>query len=100
MKAYIGETISAPSEEYMERVEGAWKKYVETGVLDRDAVRPIIAASWERCVSRGVDPFELDVFREVSDEECRQRMAKSYDLLETARPFLANLYRSLSEVGL
>ncbi len=100
LKTYIGETISAPSEEYLQKVESAWNKYVETGELDKHVVRPIIAASWERCLKQGVDPTRKRITMEVAEEESRQRMAKNSVFLEIARPFLANLYSSLSEVGL
>ncbi len=100
MKTYVGETISAPSEEYLEKVQAAWRKYAETGELDKDEVRPVIAASWERCADLGLDPFTRSIARAVAEEEVRRRMAESAVFHDIARPFLVSLYDSLKEVDL
>lgn len=100
MKTYMGEAISAPSEEYLENVQAAWRKYAETGVLNRDAVRPAVAASWERCVSLGLDPFTRNIARDIGEDEVSWRMTENATFLEIARPFLASLYNSLKEVDL
>jgi transcriptional regulator of acetoin/glycerol metabolism len=96
----MGETISAPSEEYLEKVQAAWRKYAETGVLDRDSVRPAIANSWERCARLGLDPCSRSIQTTVEDEGVRRRIIENEAFLETARPFMANLYNSLKEVDL
>ncbi len=100
MRNYIGERIAAPSEEYLDRVQAAWHEFVKTGKLDRDAVRPIIADSWERCAKLGTDPFVHRISKEISLEEHNQRMAEGHELIEVARPFLGNLYNALQEVEL
>lgn len=100
MKTHMGETISAPSEEYLEKVQAAWRKYAETGILDRHSVRSVVATSWERSASLGVDPFSRNIARHIAEEEVRRRMMENEAFLETARPFLANLYNSLKEVDL
>ena len=100
MKTYIGDTVAAPSEEYLEKVQAAWRRYTEDGVLDREIVRPIISASWERCTSLGVDPCTREITKDIPEEEIRRRRADNSVFMEIARPFLANLYNSLSEVDL
>ncbi len=100
MKNYIGERIAAPSEEYLEGVQAAWHKFIATGELNRDALRPIIADSWERCAKLGTNPVLRQIDKEVSSEERERRMSACHGLIEVARPFLGNLYNALQEVEL
>ncbi|MGN0078109.1 MAG: sigma 54-interacting transcriptional regulator, partial [Coriobacteriales bacterium] len=38
----------------------AWRLFMNTGVVDENVVRPVIARSWRRCRSAGVNPWSLE----------------------------------------
>ena len=36
----------------------AWMKFVTTGELEFETLRPEIAESWQRCYQAGIDPYD------------------------------------------
>jgi transcriptional regulator with PAS, ATPase and Fis domain len=42
---------------FRKKLENAWSNFIEKDSLDSVIVRPLIANSWSRCKSIGVDPF-------------------------------------------
>jgi len=34
-----------------------WEQFVESGELAADNINPVVAASWKRCYTSGVDPM-------------------------------------------
>ena len=53
----------------------AWKRAVNTGVIDETVLRPEIARSWKRCLEAELDPWsmnqppqDLELLRSVCDK--------------------------------
>jgi PAS domain S-box-containing protein len=92
-----------PTEELLNKNESfykAWKLFVTKNVLKRDLIREIIADSWERSKEYGVDPFTEKIEVELSKEELEERYKKFKPLLETAKPFMDSLYKTVGNTGL
>ncbi|MDY6796053.1 MAG: sigma 54-interacting transcriptional regulator [Actinomycetota bacterium] len=89
-----------PSERYWEIIRSEWERFLKTGKLDRNAVRPVIASSWERSLRLGVDPDLKFIDLEVPTAEKQRRFAKGAVLREVACPFLDNLFTSVRNMEL
>ena len=63
-----------------------------------DELRSVIARSWERCLSLGVDPSGQCPQR-ISDSELHARLEKNEPLLRAAAPFMESLYQFLQSSG-
>lgn len=54
----------------------AWRLFMNTGVVDENVVRPIIARSWRRCRAAGVNPWSLEF--PPANEKLLQEKRKIY----------------------
>jgi transcriptional regulator of acetoin/glycerol metabolism len=70
-----------------------WERFVRTGQLDVDALRPEIAQSWLRCRKAGTDPFQGRSRRRLDPMELARLLEKHKALIDVARPFMGNLYQ-------
>lgn len=68
----------------------AWQRFVESGVLMEDAVRKVIAASWQRCRRAGVNPYGGKGPR-LPEAQLKVRREKNAPLIRLARPFMKDL---------
>jgi transcriptional regulator with XRE-family HTH domain len=93
----IPDEMSAPFSR-MEQVQAAWAQYVD-GFPTRSAVRPVIADSWSRSQSHGVEPRPRPVqFRRLPAEALERRLAAQTELVSVARPHLRWVSRQLAAV--
>lgn len=67
-----------------------WQKFVKEDVL-MDSVNPIIGAAWQRCKRMNVDP-EDGLGKPVDRRAYEQALIDNKELLEIARPIMANLH--------
>jgi transcriptional regulator of acetoin/glycerol metabolism len=100
VKVHGNQPTFMPSEDYWDHISEAWHKFIKTGELDREAIRPIIASSWERCLQMGVDPYLRIIGQEVPAAGKEKYFRESGVLLEVAHPFLENLYASVRDMEL
>ena len=56
-----------------------------------DSVNPIIGAAWQRCKQTGVNPYD-GLGKPVDKEGYERALAENKELLEIARPIMANLH--------
>jgi len=71
-------------------IDSAWDSFLSAGGGVRDlSVRNLIALSWERCLSQGVDPqLHTAPILAPNEDALYTVKAKSNDLLECAQPIL------------
>ncbi|MEE2945763.1 MAG: sigma 54-interacting transcriptional regulator [Pseudomonadota bacterium] len=76
-----------------------WERYIndEPGFTPSQ-LKPYVLASWERCRIYGVDP-ETRGFDFVSPENLKARRDSNLDLIETAVPYVENLYQIIHHTG-
>lgn len=60
----------------------AWRRFITTGVIDEEVVRPEVARSWKRCKAAGVNPWSssFPVMDENLLREKRNNYAHSLDV--------------------
>ncbi|MEW6724850.1 MAG: GAF domain-containing protein [Bacillota bacterium] len=81
------------------RLYQAWKQFVDTGLLDRQVVRPVVAESWMRCRARGINPYRLRREDRLTGGELDQLFSQNRALIELSRPFIGELNSFLQGTG-
>ena len=70
-------------------IDHAWEKFLCTGGhAEGLPVRDVIASSWERCLSQGVNPEQQAAPLLASENKLYNYRQKSSDLLDCARPVI------------
>lgn len=82
--------MSIPSYTQEEILE-AWKTFIARGIIPEDKVRPIVARSWERCRSHGLDPWSSD-FPKCSTPLLKKKKAEHAEVLAVAGPLMRYLF--------
>lgn len=68
----------------------AWKKFINENNID-SSVNPIIAESWERCKKCDID-YLGGIGKKIPATEFEHILKENRELLEVARPIMANLH--------
>ncbi len=66
----------------------AWKRFVETGEIDRSVISPEIGESWNRCREYGVDPYGAKKPIRLSPGEIANKQEAHVVFLKAAEPFV------------
>ena len=74
-----------------DQVTMAWQRFVETGQVDTDVVRPEVAASWKRCADLKIDPPAPTRPVPPHTHQLQQVLADNRILTATALPFMESL---------
>lgn len=82
------------SEKTQEDVLLAWQTFISRGIILEDKVRPIIARSWQRCLSYGLDPWSSD-YPKCSDTLLKEKRREYESLLSQIRPVMELLFAML-----
>jgi len=72
----------------MNRIKKARERFIETGEIDSLVVRPIIANSWKRCKSAGIDPHSKRPIGTLNDKEIKVLLERNRHLIEVSWPIL------------
>ncbi len=76
-----------------------WEKFIRTGRENGVEVRLPILESWKRCYSLGIDPFNPEIHRSLDEQTIRKVRKEKENLIQIARPFMANLYKFVRGTG-
>jgi transcriptional regulator of acetoin/glycerol metabolism len=79
-------------------LQEGWKNFIAANTLDTTKIRPVVAASWERCRSSKLDPYENSNYS-IERTELAQRINNNQRLIKIARPFMENIYRFVQGSG-
>ena len=71
----------------------AWVRFINTGIIDTTALKPMIAQSWLRCKEYGVDPQGGNSDEIIIGKELENLLASNSQLIRIAKPFMKNLYK-------
>ncbi|SHN80113.1 sigma-54-dependent Fis family transcriptional regulator [Desulfitobacterium chlororespirans] len=82
------------SEKTQEDVLLAWQTFISRGIILEDKVRPIIARSWQRCLSYGLDPWSSD-FPKCSDTLLTEKRREYEPLRFRVKPVMELLFALL-----
>ncbi|MGO9019840.1 MAG: sigma-54-dependent Fis family transcriptional regulator [Syntrophobacteraceae bacterium] len=69
-----------------------WRKFVRGMEVDSGGVRPVIVDSWERCRSKGVDPYLTRVPLVLDGERLQALLERNEELIDISRPFMEHLF--------
>jgi len=69
-----------------------WKKFTETGEVDENIIRPLIADSWRRCKLLNLDPFKPISEKCLTRIEVKKLIESHKELVSVAWPFMELLY--------
>ncbi|TCG04927.1 sigma-54-dependent Fis family transcriptional regulator [Paraburkholderia steynii] len=94
--SYCGVLIPRISDESV--VASAWERFLQDKPLDREGVRKVVLASWQRCRSEAVDPTKHSA-PGAAAERVRQLQRLNGELCDAARPALEYLRDILRECG-
>lgn len=77
----------------------SWRHFIATGAMGTYSVRPEIEESWRRCYEAGVDPHDGTSHLVLNRSELNRLLRERKDLIDVARPFMANLHRFVEGSG-
>lgn len=82
-----------------EKYKVAWNDFTKKGTIDEGAIRKLIAASWKRSQSYGVDPKTKEL-KELSFEMYQKKRKDFEPILDIALPFMESIYNAVGESGM
>ncbi|MGA2401803.1 MAG: sigma-54-dependent Fis family transcriptional regulator [Syntrophobacteraceae bacterium] len=68
-----------------------WRKFVHGIPVASGIVRPVVLDSWERCRSKGVDPYLTRVPLVLGGEALQTVLERNGELIDISRPFMEHL---------
>lgn len=86
------------SEKYEYTVDDEWLGFINEGHIPRN-IRPTIFASWMRCKTMGVNPFEVKSRRIYAGEELINKLQAKKHLIDTIKPYMENIYKIVEGSG-
>ncbi|HXD39393.1 MAG TPA: sigma 54-interacting transcriptional regulator, partial [Ramlibacter sp.] len=84
---------------FIQQMQREWERFITTGELDPQVVRPPVAASWRRCAQLGIDPRAPKAPPKLSAPQLGELKARNRQLLETALPFMEFLCSAARGTG-
>jgi transcriptional regulator of acetoin/glycerol metabolism len=69
-----------------------WRKFVRGGEVDRSVVDPLVLDAWERCRSKGVNPYLSSIPLVLKGKDLEELLESNRELIEISRPFMEHLY--------
>ncbi len=75
-----------------------WEAFIQDNRYDNSLVRELIVRSWQRCKDLKVDPFTNTILT-VKLNELKERIERRKHLVETARPFMRQIYSLIRGSG-
>lgn len=73
----------------------AWRRFITTGVIDKDVVRPEVARSWKRCKAAGVNPWSSS-FPVMDENLLREKRSQYTHSLDVNTPIMRMLVALLN----
>ena len=73
----------------------AWRRFITTGVIDEDVVRPEVARSWKRCKAAGVNPWSSS-FPVMDENLLREKRSQYTHSLDVNTPIMRMLVALLN----
>ncbi len=73
-------------------IHAEWRKFVDGMTVEPGTVSPVILDSWERCRSKGVDPYLTAAPLVLGAEQLQALLEKNGELIDISRPFMEHLF--------
>ena len=85
--------MDSPKEERLRQKAAAWESFLHTGAIEPDRLDPVIADSWRKCASSGVNPGNGMGRNVLERYQLRELQEQNETIIHTAAPLMHNLYR-------
>ena len=85
--------MDSPKEERLRQKAAAWESFLHTGAIEPDRLDPVIAESWRKCASCGVNPGNGMGRNVLERYQLRELQEQNETIIHTAAPLMHNLYR-------
>lgn len=76
-----------------------WEQFVHSGKLASGELNPVVAASWSRCYSKQVDPYDGRSHLILDKKELNKVLKKHSELIDIALPLMQDLNRYVAGSG-
>ncbi|MDF2569117.1 MAG: acoR 2 [Sporomusa sp.] len=76
-----------------------WKKFISNGELESRIILPQIADSWVRCSQISLNPDDGKSQNVLEQSDIRVMLEKKRDIVDIAKPFMANIYEFFRNSG-
>lgn len=77
----------------------AWKKYLQSGEINCEVIKPPIAESWKRCHEASVNPLGGECQHILESRELSRAKEEQYELFHTAMPIIHYHYQFIKGTG-
>lgn len=77
----------------------AWKKYLQSGEINCEVIKPPIAESWKRCHEASVNPLGGECQHVLERRELNRAKEEQYELFHTAMPIIQYHYQFVKDTG-
>ncbi|SDE88312.1 sigma-54-dependent Fis family transcriptional regulator [Sporomusa acidovorans] len=78
---------------------GTWKEFISNGKINDQVILPQIADSWMRCSQLALNPEDGCAQNILERADIRILLEKNQDIINIAKPFMANLYQFFYNSG-
>ena len=85
--------MDSPKKERLRQKAAAWESFLHTGAIEPDRLDPVIAESWRKCASCGVNPGNGMGRNVLERYQLRELQEQNETIIHTAAPLMHNLYR-------
>ena len=85
--------MDSPKKERLRQKAAAWESFLHTGAIEPDRLDPVIAESWRKCASSGVNPGNGMGRNVLERYQLRELQEQNETIIHTAAPLMHNLYR-------
>jgi len=85
------ERVMSDHADWFDVIYTEWRKFLRGMAVDLGRVRPVIVDSWERCRSKGVDPYLTVVPLVLGGEGLHALLERNGELIAISRPFMEHL---------
>ena len=85
--------MDSPKKERLRQKAAAWESFLHTGAIEPDRLDPVIADSWRKCASSGVNPGNGMGRNVLERYQLRELQEQNETIIHTAAPLMHNLYR-------
>jgi len=75
-----------------------WRRFIEYGYKPTK-IRPAILASWQRCREWGVNPFSVECFDSLPQDQLRGKLERNRGFIKAVEPYMSKIYEAIKGQG-
>lgn len=92
-------TAGAELKKVENKLTESWRRFIASGNMELNVIRPEILQSWQRCYDARVDPYDGTSHLILKQYELEQLRIRNVELMEVAWQFMLRLYEFVAGSG-